>query len=318
MSGETPTPGPVAALGRRWTEFWHAEIDAAPLAAFRQAFAWTMLIYFWAWARHAEEWLTPAGYHPPATLDPVNAPHTPLLPMVAVYVIGAIFFASLLAYIFGFARRVVVWIILAVAIHALMVDPIASFTINRLFVLGWLILAIAPEARVETPEAVAAIHDDTSDDGDATPPTPELVARQRAWPTRMLQLLVVTMYGASGLCKTLHGDWWGGEDVLWMQVQGIYMTDTAAWLVRVLPDWAWTVQQQLALWFELLAPLLFAVKRLRPLAFVLGLGLHLVVAVTMDQLIYFSLQMACFYLLFIPPAWARKLVIGARPDAAQT
>ena len=40
---------------------------------------------------------------------------------------------------------------------------------------------------------------------------------------------------------------------------------------------------------ELLAPLLFAVKRARPLAFVLGIGLHVVVAATMEQLIYFTL-----------------------------
>jgi hypothetical protein len=87
--------------------------------------------------------------------------------------------------------------------------------------------------------------------------------------------------------------------------------------VRTLPHWMWRVQQELALWFELLAPLLFAVKRLRPLAFVLGLGLHLVVAVTMDQLIYFSLQMACFYLLFIPPEWAERLTPGRGTSSAK-
>ncbi|PRQ03226.1 HTTM domain-containing protein [Enhygromyxa salina] len=273
--------------GRAWIRFWHAPIDPAPLAAFRQAFAWTLLIYFVAWARSADEWLTDAGYHPPASLDPINAPHLPLLPASALPFVGAIVFGCLLAFIFGYARRVVVWVLVAAAIHALLVDPIAAFTINRLFVIGLFILAIAPE-----------------------PDMPDSQPVQRAWPTRMLQVLVVSQYFASGLCKTLNGDWWGGEDVLWMQVQGIYMTDAAAWLVRTLPHWAWTVQQQLALWFELLAPILFGVKKLRPLAFVLGLGLHLVVAVTMDQLIYFSLQMACFYLLFIPPEWARRLAPG--------
>ncbi|PRP97493.1 hypothetical protein ENSA5_33860 [Enhygromyxa salina] len=272
-----------------WTGFWHAPIDAAPLAAFRQAFAWTMLIYFLAWARNADEWLTDAGYHPSLAVDPVNGPQLPLIPSAALPFVGALFFGCLLAYIFGYGRRVVVWVLVAAASYTVMVDPISAFTINRLFVIGLFVLAIAPEP---TPGK------------DGEPPT------QRAWPTRMLQLLVVTQYFASGLCKAIHGDWWGGEDVLWMQIQGIYMTDAAAWMVRTLPDWAWTVQQELALWFELLAPVLFLVKRLRPLAFVLGLGLHFVVAVTMDQLIYFSLQMACFYLLFVPPEWARKLTPG--------
>jgi hypothetical protein len=275
-----------------WQRFWHDSIDPAPLAAFRQAFAWTLLIYLLAWARSADEWLTDVGYHPPASLDPINAPHLPLLPASALPFVGAIVFGCLLAYIFGYARRVVVWVLLAAAIHALLVDPIAAFTINRLFVIGLFVLAIAPK-----PSSGSSA---SSANDDAAP-------RQRAWPTRMLQVLVVAQYFASGLCKTLNGDWWGGEDVLWMQVQGIYMTDAAAWLVRTLPHWAWTVQQELALWFELLAPILFGFKRLRPIAFVLGLGLHVVVAVTMDQLVYFSLQMACFYLLFIPPEWAQRL-----------
>ncbi|MEM9458743.1 MAG: HTTM domain-containing protein [Myxococcota bacterium] len=288
----------MTGLRARWAEFWHGEIDAAPLALFGKAFALTMLVYFGAWALHATEWSTAAGYHPSVHLDPVNSPQLPLLPEAALYLVGPLFFASLLAYIFGYARRVVVWVLLAGAVYAMQVDPISSFTLNRLYVIGLFVLAIAPATR-----SVGA--DETGADETGADETGE---RQRAWPTRMLQLLVVTMYGASGLCKAIHGDWWGGQDVLWMQVQGFYMTDAAAWMVRTLPHWAWDVQQQLALWFELLAPLLFALRRLRPLAFVLGLGLHLVVAVTMEQLIYFSLQMACFYLLFIPPAWARRLL----------
>jgi len=276
----------LGAAREAWQRFWHAPIDAAPLALFRQGFAWTLLLYAIAWARDAREWLTDAGYHPPLALDPNFGPQLPLLPVAALPWVGLVFFASLLAYIFGVGRKVVVWVLVAATIYSLFVDPISSFTINRLFVIGLIILAVAPD-----PEPAAG--------GEP--------AKQRAWPTRCLQLTVVGQYFASGLCKSINGDWWGGQDILFVQVQGIYMTDAAAWMVRTLPHWTWAVQQELALWFELLAPVLFAVKRLRPVAFVLGLGLHLIVAVTMDQLIYFSLQMACFYLLFIPPEWARKL-----------
>lgn len=280
-----------------WQRFWHASIDPAPLELFRQALAWAMLIYFIAWARHAPEWLTAAGYHPSAAVDPINAPLLPLLPAAALPFVGLGFFACLLAYIFGLARRVLVWVLLLASIYVMEVDPISAFTINRLFVICWLVLALAPEP--------------TREADDARPTT-------RAWPTRMLQVLLVSQYFASGLCKSLNGDWWGGEDVLWTQVQGIYMTDAAAWMVRTLPRWAWTVQQQLALWFELLAPLLFGVRRLRPVAFVLGLGFHAVVALTMDQLIYFSLQMACFYLLFLPPHWAARLAPPASSRSVPT
>jgi hypothetical protein len=236
----------------RWRRFWYERIDPAPLELFRQAFAWSLLIYALAWSRHADEWLTAEGYHPPLALDPLNGPALPLLPVAALPVVGAVFFASLLAYIFGYARKLVVWVLVAATTYSLFVDPISSFTINRLFVIGLIILAIAPD-----PE---------------TGPETDPKAGQIAWPTRMLQLTVVGQYFASGLCKAINGDWWGGEDVLFMQIQGIYMTDAAAWLVRTLPHWAWRVQQELALWFELLAPILFAVRRLRPIAFVLGIG----------------------------------------------
>ena len=43
----------LAKLRRGWDQFWYAPIDAAPLTLFRQAFAWTLLIYTIAWSRSA-------------------------------------------------------------------------------------------------------------------------------------------------------------------------------------------------------------------------------------------------------------------------
>ena len=98
-----------------WRRFWYEPIDPAPLALFRQAFAWSLLIYAVAWSREAGEWLTAAGYHPPLTLDPQNGPQLPLLPGAALPFVGVVFYASLLAYIFGYARKWVVWVLVAAA-----------------------------------------------------------------------------------------------------------------------------------------------------------------------------------------------------------
>lgn len=282
----------MSELPRGWQSFWHGELPAIRLAAFRQAFLWTLLIYFAAWARFAPEWLTTAGYHPSASIDPQNAPGLPLLPSWALPWVGALFFGALLADLFGVARRWTIWIVLLGALYALVVDPIASFTINRLFVIGLTILALAPE------------------------PTRE--GGQRAWPVRMLQITLVAQYFASGLCKSIRGDWWTGTDVLWTQVQGIYMNDFAAWLVRTLPYESWWLLERTALWFELLAPLLFVIRRARPLAFVVGIGLHVVVAVTMEQLIYFTLQMITFYVVFVPAEWLDRAaaLVGSKQSVA--
>ena len=48
-------------------------------------------------------------------------------------------------------------------------------------------------------------------------------------------------------------------------------------------------------------------RRLRPIGLLHGVGLHVVVAVTMYQLIYFSLQMISFYLVFADPGRLRRI-----------
>ncbi len=49
-------------------------------------------------------------------------------------------------------------------------------------------------------------------------------------------------------------------------------------------------------------------RRLRPLGFLLGVGMHFMIALLMENLIYFSVQMWTFYLLFIPSSFWQRLV----------
>ena len=114
-----------------------------------------------------------------------------------------------------------------------------------------------------------------------------------------IQATFVSMYYAAGLAKAFKGDWLTHHDTLYTQIQGVYRTDLAAWLLSTLPVWCWTAMQWVTLAFELEAPVLFAVRKLRPIAFTVGLGFHLMIALMMKDLIYFSLQMWSFYALFI-------------------
>ena len=268
-------------LSTAWQRFWFVEIDARPMEWFRRAFACVMLVYFAAWARHGREWLTAEGFHPSFAADPRTAPQLPLLVPGLLEVAFVIFFSCLVLYIVGKLRKVIVWPILCAAAYVVLADPISAFTINRLFVIGFSILALMPEPR-------------RRDDGTFV---------QIAWPTRLFQVLVVLHYTVAGLCKAIHGDWLTESDVLWTQVQGLYMTDAAAFLLRVLPHFAWDIQQWAALLFELLAALLFVPPRIRPFGIAVGVVMHVIIAVTMDQLIWFSAQMVCFYVLFMPPEW---------------
>lgn len=267
-----------------WSRFWFAGVPAIRLATFRQAILFSLVFYVIERWRFAGEWLTTAGYHPSA-IDPLFSPRIPLVPEGWLPGFGVLLFGSIGLAIFGVWQRAMIGLVFAVVVAVSLMDPISAFTLNRLYMFVLLILALAPAARGGV---------------------------QVAWPERMLQVHLLVHYGAAGLCK-LREDWSGQTDVLWMQVQGVYMTEAAAWLVRTLPGWGWTALQQLALGFELAAPILFLVRRLRPLGFLLGIGLHLVVAVTMYQLVYFSVQMVCFYVLFVEPAtlerWQARLGI---------
>ncbi|MCX6853507.1 MAG: HTTM domain-containing protein [Verrucomicrobia bacterium] len=118
-------------------------------------------------------------------------------------------------------------------------------------------------------------------------------------PIRVIQATLLLQYLASGLGKVFVGDWINYDDVLLTHVQGLYRTDFAAWCLRTLPIWTWTVMQWAALLFELEAPILFCVRKLRPVAFVVGMGFHLMIALMMKDLIFFSAQMWTFYALFI-------------------
>jgi hypothetical protein len=279
-----------------WSRFWYGDVDAIRLSALQQGLAFTLLIYVVTWSRNAEEWLTAAGFHPSTAADAYNAPQLPLLPPALLPVAGVLFFGSLAAFVFGIKRRITTVLVLLCVVYITWVDQISAFTLNRLFIITFLIFSFAPPARPSS----------TGDD-DADGP-----ALQTAWPLRMVQVLLVCHYFASGLCKLIQGDWGKGNDVLWTQLQGFYMTDFAAWLVRTVPMDAIALMQHSALGFELAAPLLFGIRRLRPLAFAYGIGFHIVIALCMYQLIFFSAQMIALYLVFVPPAWLHRAVARLR------
>jgi hypothetical protein len=79
--------------------------------------------------------------------------------------------------------------------------------------------------------------------------------------------------------------------------------------------WSW--MQYSALSFEILAPLLFTFKPLRPIGFIWGFSFQMIVALTMRQLIYFSLDLLSFYVLFMDEKNLHRVRIAAKSLAAR-
>lgn len=251
---------------------WFAAISPARLRLFERVFTCTFMAYCGAWFAGGEEWLTTRGFHFTAELTSSSypAPLPPLPPAWLPY-FAVLLFGAPLCVVLGVLRRPALAVTLGCAVYIQLVDVYSAFTLNKLYILGFLLLLLAP---------------------------PPVQGRQSAWPARIIQATLLIQYFTAGLCKVLHGDWLKHDDILIGHSVGLYRTELAAWMVQTLPHWTWVAQHAFALGFELLAPALFLVPHLRRVGIALGFGMHLLIALLMQDLIWFSAQMVSFYLLF--------------------
>lgn len=293
----------------RWAAGAHSfvfgPVDPVRMSVFKRIYAFALLLYMANRAMNPYEWLTDWGYHPsPAAEYTFYPPPLPLLPAWAVPWFLAVFLGSLVALVLNFRARAANWIALAGLIYVSFADITAAFSLNKMFTVGLSITALAP-----SPVTVVS--------------GGEKVLRVSAWPLRVGQATFIIWMWSTGMCKAIHGDWiaiggmvidhdwsrwaplstWfkGNQDMLWFYAHGWYRTEIAAFLLRVLPKPVWAVMQYGALVFELFTPLLFMVRRLRPLAIVWGLCFQVVIALTMRKVGYFNLMAVCWFVLFVDP-----------------
>ena len=256
-------------------------IPTIRLESFRWTLTLALLVYTLAWSMHASEWLTHAGYHvSPAASRGLQIP-VPLLSETALPVFLVAYIGSMVAILLNLRPRLFAYVVFAGLLYVTAADRLAAFSMNKLALVSWLVLLLAP-----WPSAAA-------DPGAADQPA-EL---RSAWPLRILQGTLLLQYFGAGVCK-LRGDWTHSSKALWLQVQDVYMNDLSAWMVRELPIGLWAVLQHASLAFELLAPILFCVRRLRPIAFGFGLAMHLGIALMMHRVGFFSFSVVAYYVLF--------------------
>ena len=279
-----------------FSAFWLESQDALRMRVFESLFTITFLLWMGRCLLSWEEWLTADGFHlTKVELNTMGYPDPwPLLAGWQVLLFALAIFGAGVLLIANVWRRLALVMLFLCALYAQRVDYMAAFTLNKLYAGVYGLMAIAP----------GMVRDAT---------TGRLV--QSAALLRVLQGTLILQYLAGGLAKA-GGHWLKYSDVLWSQMQGVYRTDIAAFALRHLPKWAWTVQQHVWLAFDLTAPLLFTIRRLRPIAFVAGIGFHLLVALMMKDLIFFSIQMWSFYALFVTSDEWRRMGnwIRARPN----
>lgn len=253
--------------------------DALPLRMFEVLFTMAFLLRmgrnFTAW----REWLTDEGFRlTPAEYQVLNYPTPfPALEAWMVPLLALVLFGSGLAVIMAWQRRIALWLLLGCAVYVQGVDFLGSFAYNKIFIGGYALLATGPGPFQDTAGRWVV---------------------SAAMP-RMIQATLVVLYFAAGIAKAFQGDWLKYNDVLWTKVQGLHRNELAALLLRTLPKGAWMVMQHAALIFELGAPMLFLIPRLRWLAIAWGLSFHFMIAALMAGLVYFTVQMWSFYAVWI-------------------
>jgi len=263
---------------RGWNLFWFSEIPGRSYTTFRIVHGCTLLLFLAKWWLHAAEWIGTDGFHFP---DAIVAP----LPNALLPYFAALQFGALGMFIFGRGIRssaIICWLCL---MYVTLIDRIAAFSINNIYLFTLAVFVVYPFGNRNS--TIVAV------------------------PVRLLQLGMVAIYFSSGWNKAVFGDWLAWPNVLQSALSGIYMNEAAAWALRMLPGWIWTILQYFTLVFELFSPVLFFSRRWRCFAMVAGCFFHIGIAVFMDQLIFFSLQMMSFYLLFdlkvkFLPSWPSR------------
>ena len=273
-------------LGRRLLDFWFAPIAPERMLLWQQLFTLTFIVYIAQWSMYGREWLTDAGYHvSAAATDALNPAPLPLLPEAWLVPFLCLLFGSALLVMLDYGGRVAKLAVLGCSVYIQLADQSSSFTLNKLYNYGFFLIAFAPGPR-------------RSSDGIA----------QSAWPVRILQTTLLVQYFDAGLCKACHGDWLHRFDILYGDSVGIYRTELAAWLIHHMPRAFWIASSVFALTFELTAPALFMVRRIRWIGIAAGTAMHLVIAALMKDLIFFSLQMISFYAVFLSDDRCRTAV----------
>jgi hypothetical protein len=249
---------------------------------------------------HADEWIGDGGFHVPDVGG--SAWQQPLylsaLPSTIAWIIAAILVVTGLMTSAGFRTRVAATIFAALAAYVALSDRLAAFSVSKMAPMVAIALATSPAGSRYSVDAWLARQKD---------PDLELSDEVRSGTVRFFQLLLPTIYCASGIAKG-RGDWLKHSYVLWTHLHDSYQTWFTVMLAGILPAAGWTILQYLVITFETGAPLWFGMKKTRPFALVIGVGMHIMIGSMFWPVRWFALLMATLLVAsYLPESLLERL-----------
>ena len=311
MTSRTKKPprNEPTSLVTRLDDYWFGPVSAWPLAAFRILFAVALLCYFSDRIFYLEEFLGPSPGRLPdlgVTDDSPLRFHQPLyvepLSQSMRMAVAAVFYLLGISLVVGFRARWAAGLLAGWVASVTLVDWMGAFSFNRSAVLILAMMATMPLSAVWSVDAYRESRRRRSTPGEPAPsPLPAKEVQISAWPVRTLQWFFLLWFVLAGLVK-LKADWslFGVNDILWSQLQGWYQNDLCWWAITHIPKPFFGAAELATLYFEVFAPLWLLPRRVRPWGMVVGICLHIMIAVLMTKLWVFSAEMLSFYVLFLP------------------
>jgi uncharacterized membrane protein YphA (DoxX/SURF4 family) len=249
--------------------------------------------------RHADEWLTDAGFQPPEIpggdwrqpfyLSPVSS--------TTAWAIAALMVISGLAVAAGFRARIAALVFASTLAYVGLADRLAAFTVTKLSPAVMLALAASPcGVRFGVDAWLRRRRDRAAR-------LPEHVA---AAGPRFFQVLIPVFYCGSAIAKA-KGGWLKHPFVLWTHLHDSYQTAFSWALANALPAWTWTLLQAMVFALEAGAPIWCAWPRMRPWGLLLAVGMHAMIGLMFWPVRWFSLLMITLWCgAYLPAAWLTR------------
>jgi hypothetical protein len=248
---------------------------------------------------HAEEWLGDAGFRVPdlGGGDWRQPLYVPSLPGWACWSVVAVVVGSGLAVSIGWrARHAAAVFALALAFVALS-DRLSAFTVSKIAPALMIALALSPCGSRFGLDAWLKLRRDPA----WIPPESTTAG------VRFFQAFLPVLYSASGIAK-VRGDWLSEPHVLWTHVHDSYQTVFSWALANALPPFGWTLMQGATLLFEVGAPVWFALRRTRSVAFYAGVTMHALIGLMFGPVKWFALLMIALLVgAYLPDRPLRRL-----------
>jgi hypothetical protein len=146
-----------------------------------------------------------------------------------------------------------------------------------------------------------------------------LDARRRSGPppthappgaVQFFQLVLVMLYCSSGIAKA-RGDWLHSSHVIWSQLHDSYQTGFTYFLAQNVPGFMWALFQGVTLVYEIGAPLWYSLPWTRPIAIMIGVGMHASIGVMFGPVVWFScLMITLIVSCFAPRKWLQRVLVA--------